>query len=106
PAPELRSDLRPAARWRAGYFEPRNGLRHLPNLPTEEVFTTPDPVRTEGHATATKPLVLKDGAIVRGLRVRFVEGKAVEVDADENAGALRSKVAIDDNAGRLGEVAL
>jgi aminopeptidase len=106
PGTELTIGLLPTARWLAGDFETRNGLRHLPNLPTEEVFTTPDPVRTEGHVTSTKPLVLKDGAIVRGLRVRFAEGNAVEVDADENAGALRSKVAIDDNAGRLGEVAL
>ena len=41
--------------------------------------------------TSTKPLVLKDGTIVRGLRVRFEGGRAVEVDADENAGALRAQ---------------
>ena len=58
----------------------------------------PIPSRTEGHVTSTKPLVLKDGAIVRGLRVRFEGGRAVEVDADENAGALRAKVAIDEGA--------
>ena len=67
------------------------GIRHLPNLPTEEVFTTPDPLRTEGHVTSTRPLVLKDGAIVRGLRVRFEAGRAVEVDADENGAALRGE---------------
>src|SRR4029078_9304170 len=106
PAPELRSDLRPAARWRAGYFEPRNGLRHLPNLPTEEVFTTPDPTRTEGHVTSTKPLVLKDGTIVRGLRVSFERGGAVEVTAEENEGAIRARTGIDEGAARLGELAL
>ena len=70
------------------------------------MFTTPDPLRTEGHVTATKPLVLRDGTIIRGLRVRFEGGTAVEIDADENAEALRSQLAIDDGALRLGELAL
>ena len=78
----------------------------MPNLPTEEVFTTPDPARTEGHVTSTKPLVLRDGTIIRGLRVRFEGGRAVEIEADEDADALRSIAAMDDGAARLGEVAL
>ena len=84
----------------------RFGVRHLPNLPTEEVFTAPDPLRADGHVTSTKPLVLKDGTIVRGLEVRFEGGKAVEIDADEGAEALRAKVALDEGATRLGELAL
>jgi aminopeptidase len=72
----------------------------------EEVFTTPDPLRTEGHVTSTKPLVLKDGAMVRGLRMRFEGGRAVEVEADENGPALRAKTEVDEGAARLGEVAL
>jgi aminopeptidase len=80
--------------------------RHLPNLPTEEVFTTPDPLRTEGRVTSTKPLVLQDGTIVRGLRVRFEAGRAVEIDADENAEALRARLAVDEGGLRLGELAL
>ena len=78
----------------------------MPNLPTEEVFTTPDPARTAGHVTSTKPLVLKDGTIVRGLRVRFEGGRAVEVTAEESQGAIRARVATDDGASRLGELAL
>ena len=50
--------------------------------------------------------MLKDGTIVRGLRVRFEGGRAVEIDADENGEALRAKVALDDGATRLGELAL
>ena len=50
--------------------------------------------------------MLRDGTIIRGLRVRFEGGKAVEIDADENADALRSQLAIDDGALRLGELAL
>lgn len=106
PGTELTIGLLPTHVWWAADFSTAEGLRHLPNLPTEEVFTTPDPPRTEGHVTSTKPLVLQDGTIVRGLRVRFENGVAVEIDADENAGALRSRLAIDDAALRLGELAL
>jgi aminopeptidase len=96
----------PTATWWAADFTTAEGLRHLPNLPTEEVFTTPDPLRTEGHVTSTKPLVLQDGTIVRGLRVRFEGGTAVEVEADENAEALRSRLQTDEGGFRLGELAL
>jgi aminopeptidase len=106
PGTDLTIGLLPTATWWAADFSTRDGLRHLPNLPTEEVFTTPDPARTEGRVTATKPLVFRDGTIVRGLRVRFEDGRAVEIDADENAAALRERITLDDNAARLGELAL
>jgi aminopeptidase len=106
PGTELTVGLFDTGIWWAGDFTTRNGLRHLPNLPTEEVFTTPDPVRTQGHVTSTKPLVLKDGTIVRGLRVSFEDGRAVDVDADENAGAIRARTDVDEGAARLGELAL
>jgi len=82
-----------------------DGINHVPNLPTEEVFTTPDPKRADGFVSATKPLDV-GGTVVRGLRVRFEEGRAVEIDADEGADALRARCAKDDGASRLGEVAL
>jgi aminopeptidase len=103
---ELTLGMLPTHKWHAADFHTVDGLRHFPNLPTEEVFTTPDPVRTEGYVTATKPLVLRDGTIVRGLRVRFEGGKAVEVEADENGGVLRALLEIDEGAHRLGELAL
>jgi aminopeptidase len=103
---ELTIGLLPTSHWQAGDFETRFGVRHLPNLPTEEVFTAPDPLRADGHVTSTKPLVLKDGTIVRGLKVRFEGGRAVQIDADEGAEALRAKLAVDDGATRLGELAL
>ena len=83
----------------------RFGVKHVPNLPTEELYTTPDPERTEGFVTSTKPLDV-GGAIVQGLRVRFDGGRAVEIDADANAEALRRRCATDEGAARLGEVAL
>ncbi len=82
-----------------------DGINHVPNLPTEEVFTSPDPLRAEGVVSATKPLDV-GGTVVRGLRVRFEGGRAVEIDADEGAEALRARCSKDDSASRLGEVAL
>jgi len=106
PGTDLTVGMLPTHTWWAADFTTADGLRHFPNLPTEEVFTTPDPERTSGHVTSTKPLVLRDGTIIRGLRVRFEDGRAVEIDADENVEALRSQLSIDDGALRLGELAL
>ncbi len=106
PGTELSVGMLPTHTWWAADFTTVDGLRHLPNLPTEEVFTTPDPLRTQGHVSATRPLVLRDGTIIPGLRVRFEAGIAVQIDADENVEALRSQLSIDDGALRLGELAL
>jgi aminopeptidase len=106
PGTEVTVGLLPTSIWSGGAFTTGSGLRHLPNLPTEEVFTSPDPERTDGHVTATRPLVLRDGTIVRGLRVRFEGGRAVEVEADENGEALRAQTEADQGAARLGEIAL
>lgn len=78
----------------------------MPNLPTEEIFTTPDPKRTEGHVMSSKPLVLPGGITVDGLRVRFEDRRAVEIDADVGEDALRTTASADDGASRLAEVAL
>ena len=106
PGTDLTVGLFGSGTWWAADFTTVDDLSHYPNIPTEEVFTTPDPVRTEGHVTSTKPLVLNDGTIIRGLRVRFEGGHAVEIDADENGAALRAHLRIDESATRLGELAL
>jgi aminopeptidase len=106
PGTELRVGLFSTGNWLAADFTRRDGLRHIPNLPTEEVFTSPDPARADGHVTSTKPLVLRDGTIIRGLRVTFEGGRAVDISADENAEALQAALAVDDNGLRLGELAL
>jgi aminopeptidase len=103
---DLTIGLFPSSRWLAADFTRVDGLRHMPNLPTEEVFTTPDPERTQGHVSSTKPLLLHGGVRIEGLRVRFEQGRAVEVDAEIGADAARATVATDDGAARLGEVAL
>jgi len=105
PGTDLRVGLLPQSRWVGGGDERNDGLPHLPNIPTEEVFTTPDPTRTEGHVTSTQPLEV-GGTIIRGLRVRFEGGRAVAIDADSGAEVLRGRAAVDDGAARLGEVAL
>jgi aminopeptidase len=107
PGTDLTVGLLPSSRFakEGGASQTRTGVRHVPNIPTEEVYTTPDPRRTEGLVTATKPLDVA-GSLVTGLRVRFEGGRAVEIDADRNADALRYRCAVDEGASRLGEVAL
>jgi aminopeptidase len=76
------------------------------NLPTEEVFTTPDRNRVDGTVRMTRPVLMTGGSIVEGLRLRFEGGRAVEIDADTNVDAVRAQMAVDEGAARLGEVAL
>jgi aminopeptidase len=107
PGTDLVVGLLPSSRFakEGGSSQTRTGVRHVPNIPTEEVYTTPDPERTHGVVSATKPLDIA-GSLVTGLRVRFEGGRAVEIDADANADALRRRCAVDEGAARLGEVAL
>src|SRR5207253_3342520 len=107
PGTDLTVGLLPSSRFakEGGSSQTRTGVRHVPNIPTEEVFTTPDPERTQGIVAATKPLDVGD-SLVTGLRIRFEGGRAVEIDADTNVDALRQRCASDDGAARLGEVAL
>ncbi|MFL5918879.1 MAG: aminopeptidase, partial [Gaiellaceae bacterium] len=106
PGTDLTIGLFPNASWDAARFETVDGIEHMPNLPTEEVFTTPDPERTEGHVASSKPLVLADGTVVNGLRMRFEGGRAVQIDADTAQDTMRTIAAHDSGAARLGEVAL
>lgn len=105
PGTDLTVGLMPGVRWSGGGFKTAWGREHIPNVPTEEVFTSPDPERTEGVVTSTKPLLVS-GRSVNGLRVRFERGRAVAIDADEGAPVLRELVRRDADANRLGEVAL
>ena len=105
PGTDLIVGLLPSARWHCARISTIDGVIHVPNLPTEEVFTTPDPARTQGHVRSTKPLFVS-GAMVSGLRVRFEQGRAVAIDADQGADALRALTRRDAGSSRLGEVAL
>jgi len=104
PGTDLTVGLLPSHRWLGADFTTVDGLTHYPNLPTEEVFTTPDPERVDGHVRATMPLEVY-GSFISGIEITFEGGRATKVDADEGAEALRSIVA-KEGADRLGELAL
>ncbi|MGE5274870.1 MAG: aminopeptidase [Verrucomicrobiota bacterium] len=106
PGTDLTIGLLPTSTFHAARDTTVDGIEHLANLPTEEVYATPDPERADGHVRSTKPLVLGDGTIIRCLRVRFEGGRAVEIDAEQGAGVMRGRAAFDEGASRLGEVAL
>ena len=105
PGTDLTVGLFPSAQWLAADFTTVDGKTHYPNLPSEEIFTTPDPERVDGHVTATRPLEFF-GSHMDGIRVRFEGGRAVQIDADSGAEALRGIASKDDGASRLGELAL
>jgi aminopeptidase len=105
PGTDLVVGLLAGMRWHGGGLQSAWGRDHIPNLPTEEVFTSPDPGRTEGVVTSTKPLLVS-GRLVNGLRIRFSGGRAVQIDADEGVELMRELVRRDVDADRLGEVAL
>ena len=105
PGTDLKVGLYPSSRFIAARMTNANGIEHYANLPSEEIFSTPDPARTEGTVTSTKPLDVA-GTVIEGLRVRFEGGRAVQIDADTGADVLRGRAAKDDGAARLGEVAL
>jgi aminopeptidase len=105
PGTSLRVGLFGSGNWMSGRLTTVDGIVHAPNIPTEEVFTTPDPARVEGTVTATKPLFV-GGTAITDLRVRFEDGRAVDIDASANAGTLRALAERNAGGARLGELAL
>jgi aminopeptidase len=105
PGTDLRLGLLPTSRWLAARFQTIDGIDHMPNLPSEEVFTAPDPLRVDGEVHSTKPLVL-GGTIVRDLRVGFEDGRAISFQAESGGELLKRYAQRDEGAARLGEVAL
>ena len=105
PGTDLTVGLLPTCRWVCARISTVDGIVHHPNLPTEEVFTSPDPERVDGYVRSTKPLFVS-GAMLTGLRVRFERGRAVEIEADQGADVLRALTRRDEGAAFLGEVAL
>ncbi|MBY0339242.1 MAG: aminopeptidase [Acetobacteraceae bacterium] len=91
--------------WMGGPSLALNGITGNPNIPTEEVFTTPHALRTEGHVAATKPLA-HQGTLIRDIRVRFRGGVITEAHASTGQEVLERMISTDEGARRLGEVAL
>jgi aminopeptidase len=105
PGTDLTVGLSPRANWKGATETTVAGVRHINNMPTEEVFTTPDRRRTEGTVRSTRPLMI-DGTVVRDLELRFSEGRAVEIRASTGEAFLRERLQADEGASFLGEVAL
>jgi aminopeptidase len=105
PGTDLTVGLPRGHRWLGGAERSKTGIVCNPNIPTEEVFTTPDAATTEGHVTATKPLS-HAGALIEGIRMRFEAGRIVEASAAKGQEVLRRVLDTDEGARRLGEVAL
>ena len=105
PGTDLTVGLFPTSVWEGGSTTTVDGVEHMPNVPTEEVYTTPDPIRADGIVRATKPLDVA-GTIISGLEVRFEGGRAVDIRADSGGEMLRERAGHDEQASRLGELAL
>lgn len=105
PGTDLTVGLLPTARWGGARFRTSGGIDYVANMPTEEIFTTPDPRRAEGTIRSSLPLSL-NGQIVEGLELTFEDGRIVGVEAEQGADLVRSQIATSENADRLGELAL
>ena len=105
PGTDLTVGLLPSARWASARFSTATGIEYVANMPTEEIFTTPDPRRAEGTLRSTLPLSLA-GQLIRGLEFVFEDGRIVRVEAETGADVIRGQLASIENADRLGELAL
>jgi len=105
PGTDLTIGLADGHEWVGGASTAKNGIICNPNIPTEEVFTTPHARRVNGHVVSTKPLSYQ-GSLIDGIAVRFDEGRIVEAKATRGEEVLNKVLDTDEGARRLGEVAL
>ncbi len=105
PGTDLTVGLLDNARWLSALFRTADGIEYVPNMPTEEVFTTPDRSRAEGTIRSSRPLAHL-GEIIEGLQLTVQDGLIVDVQAEKGADVIRGELEVDENARRLGELAL
>ena len=105
PGTDLDIGLAPESLWQGGGERTPGGTVFLPNIPTEEVFTTPDFRRTSGSVTLTRPVRIR-GSVIQGGRLVFRGGEVVDYSAERGGDALGRYIETDRGARRLGEVAL
>jgi aminopeptidase len=105
PGTDFRLGLADDHLWLGGGTTAGNGLYCIPNMPTEEVFTTPHKDRADGTVTSTKPLS-HQGTMIEGIQCRFEKGRIVEARATRGQEVLQKLIDTDEGARRLGEVAL
>ena len=105
PGTDLKVGLADGHEWHGGASTAKNGITCNPNIPTEEVFTTPHALRVEGHVSSTKPLS-HQGTLIDNIQVRFEGGRIIEAKATRGEEVLNKVLDTDEGARRLGEVAL
>jgi aminopeptidase len=105
PGTDLTVGLADDHEWHGGATRAKNGVTCNPNIPTEEVFTTPHARRVEGTVSSTKPLS-HQGTLIDNIQVRFEGGRIVEAKASKGETVLKKVLETDEGAARLGEVAL
>jgi len=105
PGTDLTIGLADGHAWKGGASMAKNGIICSPNIPTEEVFTTPHAYQVDGIVKATKPLVHR-GTLIDGIEVRFEKGEIVEARAAEGEEVFLQLLDTDSGSRRLGEVAL
>jgi len=105
PNTNLKVGLADEHKWMGGASKAQNGIVCNPNIPSEEVFTTPHAYKVEGTVTSTKPLSYQ-GTLIDNIKVKFKEGKIVEAHASKGEEVLQKVLKSDEGASRIGEVAL
>ena len=104
---DLTVGLNSAHRWAGGATKTNDGVPYIPNLPTEEVFTSPDNRRADGMMRLTRPLVMtSEGVVVEDLQVTFEDGRIVHVSGGAGVDAVQAQLDANDGARHLGEIAL
>lgn len=102
---DLEVGMNPGHVWMGGACRTVDGVVFFPNIPTEEVFTSPDCRRINGVVHSVLPLVYA-GNVIQGFWLRFKDGKVVEYDALQGKDVLGSILETDDRSRMLGECAL
>jgi len=105
PNTNLRVGLADEHEWMGGASKAQNGIICNPNIPSEEVFTTPHAYKVDGTVTSTKPLSYQ-GTLIDNIKVTFKDGKIIEAHASRGEEVLQKVLKSDEGASRIGEVAL
>ncbi|MBA7632498.1 Aminopeptidase 2 [subsurface metagenome] len=105
PGTDLTIGLPKGHKWVGGITTTQNGINFTPNMPTEEIFTIPHKDKTEGIVSSTKPLYY-GGVIIEDFKLKFSEGRIIEVKAKKGADFLLKTLETDNGARYLGEIAL
>ena len=105
PNTNLRIGLADEHEWMGGASKAQNGIICNPNIPSEEVFTTPHAYKVDGTVSSTKPLSYQ-GTLIDDIKVTFKDGKIIEAHASKGEEVLQKVLKSDEGASRIGEVAL